>query len=106
MTLVEELITPGGAPTGRSRRGPAMSLVVMADAADGYAVAFTVSELDPQFGNQTPIVALTQDGAPLPEGDGPLQIVLPKDEFHARWVRQLVRLRVVQMPTGAAVRPH
>jgi hypothetical protein len=83
-----------------------MSLVVLAEAADGYAVAFTLSELDPQFGNRTAIVAMTRDGVSLSERDGPLQIVLPADEFHARWVRQLVRLRLLQLPSGAASTPH
>jgi hypothetical protein len=83
-----------------------MSLVVLAEAADGYMVAFTLSEIDPQFGNRTAIVASRLNGGPLSERDGPLQVVLPDDEFHARWVRQLVRLRLVQMPTTAAEAPH
>jgi hypothetical protein len=51
-------------------------------------------------------VALRRDGGPLSERDGPLQIVVPQDEFHARWVRQLVRIRIVQLASGTAASPH
>jgi hypothetical protein len=77
-----------------------MTLVVLAEAADGYTVAFSLAEIDPQFGDRTAIVASSRNREALVERDGPLQIVLPDDEFHARWVRQLVRLRLVQLPGG------
>jgi hypothetical protein len=103
---LRDLLSEAGAPDGRSLRGPAMSLVVLAEAADGYTVAFTVSELDPQFGDRTAIVAFSRNGQALDPRDGPLQIVLPEDEFHARWVRQLVRLRLVQLAGGGTASGH
>jgi hypothetical protein len=103
---IRDLLTLAGAPSGRSLRGPAMSMVLLAEAADGYTVAFTISEMDPQFGNRRAIVATNVGGHPLSERDGPLQLVLPEDEFHARWVRQLVRIRVIQLAGGSDVPTH
>jgi len=97
---LRDLMTLVGAPAGRGLRGPAMTMALVAEASDGYVVGFMLSEVDPQFGNRTAIVALTQDGASLPEGDGPLRIVLPDDPFRARWVRQLARVRLVQVGGG------
>jgi len=58
---LRDLLSQAGAPAGRSLRGPAMALVVLAEALDGYAVAFTVSEIDPQFGDRIAIVASSRD---------------------------------------------
>jgi hypothetical protein len=86
-----------GAPRGRGLRGPAMALALLAEASDGYAVGFMLSELDGQFGGRAAIVALSREGAPLAGGDGPMRIVVPDDEFHARWVRSVIRLSLVDV---------
>ena len=91
------LMTLVGAPTGRALRGPAMLLAVLAEARDGYRAGYMLSEIDEQFGARTAIVALTQNGSPLPAGQGPLRIIVPGEEHRARWVRQLTRLRLVRM---------
>jgi hypothetical protein len=94
---VRELATRAGAPTGRGLRGPAMTVALLAEASDGYAVGFMLSELDPQFGARTAIVALVRNGEPLADGDGPLRVVVAGEAFHARWVRGLVRLRLIDV---------
>src|SRR5687767_11135029 len=44
------LVTMVGAPAGQALRGSAsMMLAVVAEAGDGYKVAYALSELDPQF---------------------------------------------------------
>jgi hypothetical protein len=98
---LRDVLTLAGAPAGRALRGPAMALVVLAEASDSYVAAFTVSEVDPQFGARTAVIAITRNGVPLVDRDGPLRIVVPDDEFHARWVRHLVTLRLVQLEGGS-----
>lgn len=95
---IRSLMTLVGAPAGHDLRGPNMLLVVVAEASDGYRVAYALSELDDQFGATTAIVALTNNGAPLPAAEGPLRIALGGGgEHRARWLRQLIRLRLVRV---------
>lgn len=90
------LLALAGAPAGHEFRGPNMTLVVIAEAADGYRVAYSLAELDEQFGARPAIVALTRDGNPLSAAEGPLQVVVAGEQHHARWIRQLVVLRLVR----------
>jgi hypothetical protein len=78
-------------------RDAALTLALLAQAPDGYRVAYTLAELDPQFGARMAIVALTQDGQPLSEPDGPLRIVVDGDQKHARWIRQLDQLHLLHV---------
>lgn len=91
------LMTLIGAPTGHALRGPSMLLAVLAEASDGYRVAYMLADLDEQFGARTAILALTQDGHALSARDGPLRIIIAGEEHHARWARQVVRLRLVRV---------
>lgn len=64
-------------------------------AADNYKAIFTVAELDPAFTSQEIILATSVDGKPLPQGEGPFRIIAPNDKKHARWVREVMSIRVV-----------
>ncbi len=90
------VLTLVGAPAGPDLRGANLTVVVVAEAADGYKVVYSLAELDDQFGARPAIVALTRDGKPLPDQDGPLQIVIAGEQHHARWIRQLVSLRLIR----------
>lgn len=94
---LRSLMTLVAAPAGHELRGPSLLLAILAEAADGYRVGYMLAEVDDQFGARTAIVALTQDGRPLPAADGPLRVVMAGEEHRARWIRQLVRLRVVTL---------
>ncbi len=52
--------------------------IVHAKAMDGYQVIFTLGELDPDFGNETILLADKRDGKPLPDKQGPLRLVCAK----------------------------
>jgi hypothetical protein len=92
---LRSLMTLVGAPAGHELRGPSMLLAVVAEAADSYRVAYMLAEIDEQFGVRQAIVAVTQDRAPLSATDGPLRIILAGEDHRARWIRQVVRLRLV-----------
>ena len=91
------LLEKAGAPFGDKLRGKALTTYVLAIAKDGYQVAFTLGELDPQFGNQTVLVADRRDGKPLPDKQGPFRLVCPNDHEGARSVRMLETLHVVRL---------
>jgi len=63
-------------------------------AADGYRVIYAVPELEPDFRPAVPILADLQNDAPLPDGVGPFEVVMPDEKRHGRWVRQVTCLRV------------
>jgi hypothetical protein len=101
---VRSLVSLVGAPEGRALRGPNMLVVVVAEASDNYKVAYTLAEIDEQFGGRTAIVAVTADGQPLNAESGPLRVAIAGETTHrARWIRQLTTLRVVRIGDAA---PH
>jgi hypothetical protein len=64
-----------GVQLGDKLRGPRMTEVLLAEAADGYKVTFALAETDPAFAVRNIIVANKRDGKPLDAKEGPLRIV-------------------------------
>jgi DMSO/TMAO reductase YedYZ molybdopterin-dependent catalytic subunit len=93
-----ELLKRAGVAQGSSLRGAAMATYVLAQAADGYRVIFSLAELDSDFQDSGVIVADKMDGQPLREKVGPLRLVAPHDKRPARWVRMLQTIKVVSAP--------
>jgi DMSO/TMAO reductase YedYZ molybdopterin-dependent catalytic subunit len=89
-----EILAKAGVATGQALRGPAMAQYVIVEAADGYRAAFAVAELDPAFTDRVTLLADHRDGKPLSAQSGPLQIIVPGEKKHARWVRQVITLKV------------
>ena len=83
------VLQKAGAPFGKQLRGKVLTTYVLAKAQDGYQVIFTLGELDPDFGNETILVADKRDGKPLPDKQGPFRLVCPNDHEGARSVRML-----------------
>lgn len=93
-----DLAAAAGLPSGEAVRGPALATLIVAEAADGYRVAFSLGELDRALGNHAVLVATACDGKPLDTGSGPLRLVVPGETRAARSVRQQRALRVVSLP--------
>lgn len=89
---LRDLVGRAGAPQGEAVRGPALTMVVTAEAADGYRVAFSLGELDASLGKAAILVADRCDGKPLADSDGPVRLVAAGEVRGARSVKQLVRL--------------
>lgn len=71
-----------------------LSLYIVATGSDGYQAVIAWGEIDPDFGNQTILVAYEQDGKAL---DG-LQLVVPGDVQSGRYVSGLVNLSLRDAP--------
>lgn len=71
-----------------------MALYLVVEASDGYRAVFAMPELDPAFSDRVILLADRRDGRPLPDQAGPLQVIVPGEKKHARWVRQVIRLRI------------
>ncbi|MGE0442351.1 MAG: hypothetical protein AB7S39_17860 [Gemmatimonadales bacterium] len=81
-----------------SLRGRRLSDVLVAEAADGYRAIFSLAELAPDLGGRGALLVDRADGAPLPATDGPFRLLVPYETRPTRWVRQVVRLRIVSIP--------
>jgi hypothetical protein len=95
--LLRDILKRAGAPFGKDLRGKALASYVLAKAKDGYAVAFTLGELDAAFGNESVLIADKRDGKPLFAYQGPLRLVCPNDKAGARSVRMLETLEFVTL---------
>jgi hypothetical protein len=94
---LQEILKKAGIPFGREMRGKALAGYVLAEAKDGYEVAFSLGELDPDLGGTRAIVADKRDGKLLFAYQGPARLVLPADKEGARSVRMLEKLEVVKL---------
>jgi DMSO/TMAO reductase YedYZ molybdopterin-dependent catalytic subunit len=93
---LHEVLKAAGVPAGSDLRGKALTLFVVAEAADGYQVVFSLAELDPAMGDHPVLLADQTDGKALFGAQGSFRLVAPKDKRGARGVRMLKRLEVVQ----------
>jgi hypothetical protein len=88
------LLSNAGVQLGDKLRGPRLTEVLTVEATDGYKVVFALAEVDPAFATREIILADKRDGKPLDVKEGPLRIVAPGDKRPARWVRQVIGLKL------------
>jgi hypothetical protein len=86
-----DLLTPLGVPN--KPHGKDFELYLVAEGSDGYKVVYSVAEVTPDVHDGTVLVADAIEGKPIP-GTGPLQLVATGEKRPARWVRNLVVIRV------------
>ncbi|MGH9461755.1 MAG: molybdopterin-dependent oxidoreductase [Vicinamibacteria bacterium] len=95
---LNELLALVGAPQGEHLRGSALATYVVVEARDDYRVVFSLAELDPGLRDTQVFLAFEKDGEALGDEMGPFRLVVPSDRRAARWVRQVVRVSVVEAP--------
>lgn len=88
-----------------SLRGPALAGVVMAEATDGYRVAFALGELAPDLGGREVLLADRRDGAALAAEEGPYRLVVAQDGRPARWVRGVRAFTLLNAPPRPGAAP-
>lgn len=100
---LREILVRAGVKFGQELRGNWLASFVLVEAADNYQAVFALPELDAMFTDRVILLADTCDGKPLPATHGPLQIIVPDEKRHGRWVRQVKSLTVLraQKPAGA-----
>ena len=89
-----EVLAKAGVPTGNDLRGKELTRYIVVEASDGYRVLFALTELDSAFTDRIIVLADRRDGRRLSNREGPLQVIVPGEKKHARWVRQVIRLVV------------
>ena len=87
-----DLLTKLGVPD--KPRGKQFKLYLVAVGSDGYEVVYSLGEVAPDVHDAMVLVADSQDGKPITD-DGPLKMVATGEKRPARWVRNLVAVRVL-----------
>ncbi len=93
--VLADILRTAGVKLGEQLRGKALATCLLVTAADGYAAVFALPEFDPPANDRVIIIADRRDGQPLPANAAPLQIIVPGDKQHARWVRQVKSLTIL-----------
>jgi DMSO/TMAO reductase YedYZ molybdopterin-dependent catalytic subunit len=89
-----EVLKSAGVKFGQDMRGKALANYLVVEASDGYRAVFALPELDPAFTDRVILIADRRDKQPLDQRHGPLQIIVPGEKKHARWVRQVITLKI------------
>lgn len=92
------LLEKAGVKFGDALRGPALANYVLVTAADGYRAVIALPELDPANGETKALLANKREGVALDARHGPLRLLFPRDKHHYRWVRQVVKIEVLEAP--------
>lgn len=75
-------------------RGKQFRIYIVAVGSDGYEVVYSLGEITPDVHDATVLVADSEDGKQIAD-DGPLKLVATGEKRPARWVRNLVALKVL-----------
>ncbi len=94
---LRQVLEKAGVTFDNSMHGKSLTRCLLVVAADGYRVVFALAELDPGFTDRVILLADRADGQPLDSKTGPFRIVVPGEKRMARWVRQVITLKVVQV---------
>lgn len=96
--LLADVLAKTDAPSGEKLRGDEMRDYVEVTGRDGCKAVFALAELDPAFQDNKVLVAITSDGKPLDEKQGPVRVVVPQDKRPARSVRMVTTIAVRRAP--------
>ena len=92
------LLASAGVEFGQSIRGERLTEYVVVSGGDGYRVLFSLAEIDSMFGEKVILLCYAKDGSPLPDQEGPLRLVIPDENRHARWVRWATKIEYGRLP--------
>ena len=90
---MRDVLAKAGVPFGADLKGKALSMYVLATAHDGYAVVYTLTEMDPAFSEGDLLIADKVGGPP----EGPFRVIAPHDRKPARSLRMLESIDVVEV---------
>jgi hypothetical protein len=72
--------------------------VLLVRAADGYQAAISAAAVAMDTKGERYLLALSRDGRPLGEGQGPVRLVVAGDPQRVRWVRMVSAIDLVRLP--------
>lgn len=94
---LRDLIQKAGVEFGMGLKGKNQAQYILMEAKDGYKSVFSLPEIDPEFSGKQILLAYARAGEPLGEGVGPFRIIVPEEKLHARWIRELIAVKLVKI---------
>ncbi len=91
---MREVLKLAGVKFGKEAKGSHLNSFLIVEAADNYRVVFAMSELESDLTDKVILLADSRDGKPLSKEKGSVRLVVPDEKKQARWVRQVIVLRV------------
>ena len=82
-----------------SFKNDVLRMFVLVHATDNYQVTVSMGEISPKFGHQPILLAYANDGKPLSNGDGAVELMVPGDSLAGRDVKNIDTI-VVETPLG------
>lgn len=92
--LLYDVLQQHGIVTQSSRKNDLLRKSVLVAGTDGYTVAVSWGELDPQFANKKILLAYEEDGKPLPQADGFARLIVPGDNLAGRYVSNVASILI------------
>ena len=94
----QTLLEVAGAASDKALKGERLNDYALVSASDNYRVLFALPEIDALLGNRRVFLCYLKNGEPLPSEEGPLRVIVPDDQRHARWVRHAIDISVRHLP--------
>jgi hypothetical protein len=91
-----DLLESAGVELGGEQRPAALTTYLWVEGSDGFRVLFSGAEVHRFIGAGEVLLADSEDGQAIPKSDGPYRLVVVGDKVHARWMRQVRALYVIQ----------
>ena len=89
---LSDILQKAGVKFGKELKGKALATYLLVEATDGYQTVFALPELDPAFSDRVVLLADRRDDKALDS----LQIIVPGEKLHSRWVRQVKSLLILR----------
>lgn len=93
--LLADILTEAGITLGSLLPKENLIKHILVSAADCYQVIFSVAEVDPEFSVDATLLTYEVDGSPLPKDAGLFRLVVPGDQKHSQWVRDITSIKII-----------
>ncbi len=94
---LREVLKLAGAKFGEDGKKSNLNSYLIVEAADNYRAVFAMLEVEPDFTDKIVLLADARDGKPLSKDEGTFRLVVPDEKKQARWVRQVVALKIMSV---------
>ena len=71
--------------------------VILVRGTDGYQAAVSAAAVAMDTKGEHFLLAISRDGKPLGEPQGPVRLIVPGDPRHVRWVRDVATIRLIRL---------
>lgn len=92
--LVKDILAKTGLADASDVRGPALAVVMVFRATDGYVVALPLAELNPDFRRGRIVLADSWNAKPLPTDEAPFHLIVEGDGRPARSIHSLTTIEL------------